>query len=105
MLVVFRDLLTSSFNGVLVSGTQCFARTAMCIADQPEQRNILCLKRRDSFMDCSQCKLTSRVTTDIVQQPTRTGTLIVGSVDLRRGCTHTASKMKDHFEYGSPIIH
>lgn len=42
-------------------------RIDICTADQPEERTILCLKRRDYFMHCSHCTLLTRVYASTVQ--------------------------------------
>lgn len=58
---VFCDMITASYSGFPYLGDMFFPRLAMIVADQPEERALLCLKRRDSFMDCTHCTLPSRI--------------------------------------------
>lgn len=56
-------MIGSSFSGLAVHGDLFYPRIGLLIVDQPEERAIMCLKRRDSFMDCSLCTLPSRLHT------------------------------------------
>lgn len=57
----FSDLITAFYTGVPLRGEICFPRIGIIIADQPEERILMCVKRRDSFLHCSHCILSSRV--------------------------------------------
>lgn len=48
LFVVFKDLISASFDGVLFQGTTLFPRMIMTVADQP-QEIFFCLKSTDSF--------------------------------------------------------
>lgn len=59
--MVLMALLSASFSGAVINNATFFARVGMIVADQPEERTLLCLKRRDSDMDCTHCVLPSRI--------------------------------------------
>lgn len=58
---MFHSLITTSYIGVPIRGELFVPRIGMIIANQPEEQTLLCLKRRNSFMDCSLCTLPSIV--------------------------------------------
>lgn len=57
---MFKDLIRASYFVYVVGGTFIFQRIPMVIADQPEERALLCFKGKDSFIDCSLCTLPCR---------------------------------------------
>lgn len=61
ILTEFRRLISESYSGTMIAGVQLIPKISMVIADKLGEHVILCLKGRDSFMDCSLCTLHSRV--------------------------------------------
>lgn len=61
LFTMMKNLVKASYNGLVVNGVTLVPRIGMCIADQPEERMLLCLKGHDSFMDCTLCTLPSRI--------------------------------------------
>lgn len=59
--MVLRDAIKASFDGVSFGGSMIFPRLVMTMADQPQERVFFCLKSADSFADCSQCEMKSRI--------------------------------------------
>lgn len=57
---VFRDTIRASYTVVSASWSLLFPRVGMTICDQPEERSLLCLKERDSYMYCRSCTFPSR---------------------------------------------
>lgn len=57
---MFKDLIQASFTGFVLDGQIFTPRIAMYIADQPEERSMLSLKRQGSEMDCTHCSLPSQ---------------------------------------------
>lgn len=68
----------ASFTGVVINGSTYVTWFAMFVADKPEERTVLCLKRQDSDMDCTDCVLQSRVRSS---QQSRTSMLQSSSSD------------------------
>lgn len=58
---MMRSLVQASYIGFIHNGSTYFPRVAMLIADQPKERTLLSLKRRDSFTHSCMCTLTSRI--------------------------------------------
>lgn len=61
MFRIFRTTTLASFSGIIVHCSTFYPRIAMLIADQPEERTLMSLKRRYSDMDCSHCMLRPRI--------------------------------------------
>lgn len=54
--LTLKNFITASFNGLAFNSELFIPWLAMCITDKREERTLLCLKGRDSFMDCSNLK-------------------------------------------------
>lgn len=57
----FKNLISASYTGLAVNGVLLFPRISMVITDQSEERALLSLKGRDSYMDCTHWCLPSRL--------------------------------------------
>lgn len=57
----FKPLIKAYYKGTVQNGCTYFPLVAMLVDDQPEERTLLSLKRRDSDMDCTHCMLRSRI--------------------------------------------
>lgn len=65
--VLFKRLIQSSCNEVVVGGTTYVPLISMLVADQPEEHTLVFLKRCDSDMDCTYFVLRSTLRTDHLQ--------------------------------------
>lgn len=61
LFLMMKKMAKASYHGLIINGVTLVPRIGMLIADQPEERMLLCLKGHDSFMDCSLCTLPSRI--------------------------------------------
>lgn len=59
LLLLFKNTIRASYSGFVVNGAMLFTRMGMVALDQPEERDLLCLKGRDSYIECSACTLPS----------------------------------------------
>lgn len=59
--ICFKKRNQACFNGFVFKGYTYITRVGMFVADQPEERTVIALKRNDSDMDCSHCTLQSRI--------------------------------------------
>lgn len=57
--LVMKRLINASFTVLAINGSIYLPLVALFVANQPGERTVLCLKRRDSDMDCTHCGLQS----------------------------------------------
>lgn len=96
--LLFNPMIRASFNGYRIDGQTYFTRLDLVLADQPEESTLLCLKSRDSDMDCSHCVLPSRLrsTTNVPSRPRDSSSSEEDSVLQHRRRTsmrHTAGQL------------
>lgn len=61
MFLMFKNFICASFTGTVADEIVLQPPLAMVSADQPEKRALLCLKRRESLMNFSECTVPSRI--------------------------------------------
>lgn len=82
---LFRRLVRASYTGIVFNATTYSPRISMVVADQPEERSLLALKRRDSDMECSHCTLRTRLR----EEQSCSGTLSAPSSSSDNESSHT----------------
>lgn len=100
----FMELIQASSTGRVVNGVTLLPRIAMVIFYQPEEGAFLCLKSKDSYMDCTLCTLLSRIMT---RRTSNYGTQIHGqdSSDDYMSRRQAGSSIQNSFVQLHPSAH
>lgn len=61
MFLLFKDVVHASRDGVFLEGELVFTRIHTVVADWNQERVLYRLKSSNSFMDCAQCLVPSRI--------------------------------------------
>lgn len=64
ILLMFNNLIRASCSGIVIDGVLYLTIISIHLADQPEDRTVLFIKRTYSYMECTNCAMTTYLSAD-----------------------------------------